>query len=63
VFPGKVSNSQPNDFIASGAASLLANQALLRIKEVFHVEVPLGCLFALPTIALISEEVNAPDGK
>ena len=48
-----------DDFFALGGHSILAAQALLRVKEVFHIEVPLRGLFESPTIAAISEVVNA----
>ena len=38
---------------------MLATQAVSRIREVFEVDVPLGELFEAPTIAQLSEKVEA----
>jgi hypothetical protein len=52
-----------DDFFALGGHSILAARVLLRVREIFHVEVSLRCLFESPTIAAISELVDVAVAK
>jgi amino acid adenylation domain-containing protein len=52
------------NFFNIGGHSLLAVQAISRIKQAFTVEMPLSVLFAAPTVARMAEHiaaVNEPD--
>ncbi len=40
-----------DNFFASGGDSLLAMQLMARIRSVFQIELPFGCIFREPTIA------------
>ena len=43
-----------DDFFARGGHSLLATQVIARMREVFHVDVPLRSMFDNPTVAQLS---------
>ena len=45
-----------DDFWELGGHSLLATQVISRLKEKFHIPLPLRALFEMPTIAKLAEE-------
>jgi len=48
-----------SDFFAAGGNSLQATQVLERLREIFHVDIPLHSLFEQPTIAGLSDNLSA----
>ncbi len=44
-----------HNFFELGGHSLLATQVISRVRHVFHVDIPLQCLFAAPTVAHFAE--------
>ncbi len=48
-----------SDFFAAGGHSLLATRVIARLREIFHVDIPLRSLFEQPTIAGLSKSISA----
>lgn len=46
------------NFFELGGHSLLAAQVLARVRDKFHVEVPLRALFELPTVAALGKQIE-----
>jgi pimeloyl-ACP methyl ester carboxylesterase len=51
-----------DDFFALGGHSLLAMQLLVRVRALFHVDIPLATLVATPTAAALASAIRAPSG-
>jgi amino acid adenylation domain-containing protein len=46
-----------DDFFSLGGHSLLATQIVARVRQTMHAEVPLGTLFAMPTIQELARQL------
>jgi thioesterase domain-containing protein/acyl carrier protein len=51
-----------DDFFALGGHSLLAMQLLLRVRNEFHVDIPLAALVADATVAALARAIESPGG-
>jgi amino acid adenylation domain-containing protein len=51
-----------DDFFALGGHSLLAMQLLVRVRNEFHVDIPLATLVADATVAALARAIEAPGG-
>ena len=47
-----------DNFFAAGGQSLIAAQLVARLRETFHIDLPLRALFDHPTISSLSEEIQ-----
>ena len=50
-----------DDFFALGGHSLIATQAIMRIRRLYG-NIPLGALFNSPTVAALAEAIRASQG-
>ena len=55
--------SREDDFFRSGGHSLLATQVVSRVRQVFHVELPVALLFQAPTLAKLAEKIEIARGS
>lgn len=46
------------NFFEIGGHSLLAIQAIMRIREAFHIDLPLGSMFEFTTVAALSDRIE-----
>ena len=52
-----------DDFFALGGHSLLAMQVISRIREAFHVDLPVRSLFEIPALAGVARQVEKMRGR
>ena len=62
IFSGVLGNRDlgiHDDFFESGGHSLLAMQLIVRVREAFHVDLPLPALFDAPTVAGLAKSIES----
>ncbi len=52
-----------DNFFHIGGHSLMATQLISRVRSAFQVELPLRCLFEMPTVAEIARQVQSLQGR
>ncbi|NTX50273.1 non-ribosomal peptide synthase/polyketide synthase [Myxococcus sp. CA039A] len=55
---GRPRVGRDDDFFALGGHSLTATQAIVRVRDAFRIDLPVGALFDAPTVGALAEQVE-----